>query len=68
MQFSHVYGILIYIYIYIYTYIYIHIYIYTYIYIYIKKKALKINAKIEDIGLNDDLKSTKQEMITKLSW
>ena len=28
----------------------------------VKKKAFKINAKIEDVGLNEDL---KQEMVTK---
>ena len=31
----------------------------TILYIYIKKKAFKINAKIEDVGLNEDLKSTE---------
>ena len=31
----------------------------TYIYIQVKKKAFKINAKIEDVGLNEDLKSTE---------
>ena len=30
------------------------IYIYIYIYIQVKKKAFKINAKIEDVGLNED--------------
>ena len=30
-----------------------------YIYIQVKKKAFKINAKIEDVGLNEDLKSTE---------
>ena len=29
------------------------------IYIQVKKKAFKINAKIEDVGLNEDLKSTE---------
>ena len=29
----------------------------TYIYIQVKKKAFKINAKIEDVGLNEDQKS-----------
>ena len=36
-----------------YTYTYIHIYIQ------VKKKVFNINAKIEDIGLNEDLKSTE---------
>ena len=27
---------------------------YTHIYIQVKKKAFKINAKIEDVGLNED--------------
>ena len=30
-----------------------------YIYIQVKKKAFKINAKIEDVELNEDLKSTE---------
>ena len=30
----------------------------------VKKKAFKINAKIEDVGLNEDW---KQEMVTKFS-
>ena len=38
-----------------------------YIYIQVKKKAFKINAKIEDVGLNEDLKSMVQEMVTKFS-
>ena len=29
------------------------------LYIQVKKKAFKINAKIEDVGLNEDLKSTE---------
>ena len=29
------------------------------VYIQVKKKAFKINAKIEDVGLNEDLKSTE---------
>ena len=32
----------------------------------VKKKAFKINAKIEDVGLNED-KVRKQEMVTKFS-
>ena len=31
----------------------------THIYIQVKKKAFKINAIIEDVGLNEDLKSTE---------
>ena len=30
------------------------LYTHTYIYIQVKKKAFKINAKIEDVGLNED--------------
>ena len=30
------------------------VHIYIYIYIQVKKKAFKINAKIEDVGLNED--------------
>ena len=37
------------------------------IYIQVKKKAFKINAKIEDVGLNGDKKVRKQEMVTKFS-
>ena len=29
------------------------------VYIQVKKKAFKINANIEDVGLNEDLKSTE---------
>ena len=29
------------------------------IYLQVKKEALKMNAKIEDVGLNEDLKSTE---------
>ena len=33
----------------------------------VKKKAFKINAKIENVGLNEDKKVRKQEMVTKFS-
>ena len=33
--------------------------IFIYIYLQVKKKSLKINAKIEDVRLNEDLKSTE---------
>ena len=36
-------------------------------YIQVKKKAFKINAKIEDVGLNEDKKSTETRMVTKFS-
>ena len=29
------------------------------IYLQVKKKSLRVNAKIEDVGLNEDLKSTE---------
>ena len=35
--------------------------------IHIKKKALKINVKIEDVRLNELKKVRKQEMVTKFS-
>ena len=33
----------------------------------VKNKAFKINAKIEDVGLNEVKKVWKQEMVTKFS-
>ena len=33
----------------------------------VKKKAFKKNAKIEDVGLNEDKKVRKQEMVTTFS-
>ena len=36
-----------------------------YMYLQVKKKAFKINAKIEDVGLTEDV--WKQEMVTKFS-
>ena len=36
------------------TLLYFHSFFCLYIYIQVKKKAFKINAKIEDVGLNED--------------
>ena len=34
----------------------------------VKKKACKINAKIEDVGLTEDKKVRKQEIVTTFSY
>ena len=46
----------------------VHIYIYIYIYMSVVDGSISsINAKIEDVGLNEIKKVQKQEMVTKFS-